>query len=321
MLSYLYDRQAVLRARDNLVHPAADKRAYALEILDVLLEPRHKSLLFPLFQELTPAARLARFAHDFPQHSEPLQSRLQELISASSARVDVWTKACAIYATGNASIEDADDELLNAVAAALSSPEATLRDAAFWALYAAAPTRLRTEVTKPQQADAQQNHLLLARLDTLTQGDTAMLSTIERVLFLRSVELFEQVPDDVLAWVAQSAQEVHLAKGDRFIAQGDLGDSLFVVVDGQVDILIEGKGRVANRGARSVHGEMGILASQPRTASCVAASDMTALKISREDFLDLLSEAPQLALGVIHVLVDRLDEASQKVASAAPVLS
>ncbi len=58
---------------------------------------------------------------------------------------------------------------------------------------------------------------------------------------------------------------------------------------------------------------MAILTSDLRTANCRAAIDVTALKIDREDFRELMVEKPELALGVIKVLADSLIEIRQKV--------
>ncbi|NJN84404.1 MAG: cyclic nucleotide-binding domain-containing protein [Caldilineaceae bacterium] len=132
--------------------------------------------------------------------------------------------------------------------------------------------------------------------------------------FLRGVDLFHEVPDDVLATVARAANEIRFAPGDRIITQGDPGDSLFVIVDGAVDVLIESKGRVADHGARNVLGEMGVLTNRPRSATCVATTETSTLQISHDAFMELLGETPRLALGVIGVLARRLDATSHQVA-------
>ncbi len=62
-------------------------------------------------------------------------------------------------------------------------------------------------------------------------------------------------------------------------------------------------------------GEMAILSERPRSADCVAITDITALRIDRDTFWELLAERPPLALGVIKVLVRRLDEATQRLSS------
>ena len=135
------------------------------------------------------------------------------------------------------------------------------------------------------------------------------LSTIERVLFLKGAELFDRIDGEDLAAVAHVAEEVQFAAGDTLIRQGDPGDCLYILVEGRVSISVRGVGVVATREAKHSVGEMGIISSRPRSADCVALSDGAALRIDRDDFWQLLTEKSQLALGVIGVLSQRLDEA------------
>jgi CRP-like cAMP-binding protein len=135
------------------------------------------------------------------------------------------------------------------------------------------------------------------------------LSTIERVLFLKGAELFDQIPGEDLVPVALVAQEVHFSAGETMIRQGEPGDCLYIIVDGEASIVIRGVGQVAVRQARNSLGEMGLLSRQPRSADCVAVTDVTALRIDQDDFWELLAEKPPLALGVIRALSQRLDEA------------
>jgi CRP/FNR family transcriptional regulator, cyclic AMP receptor protein len=144
------------------------------------------------------------------------------------------------------------------------------------------------------------------------------LSTIERVLFLKGAELFHQIPAEDLVPVALVAQEVSFDTGDILIRQGDLGDCLYIIVDGEVSIVIRGVGAVAIRAAKSSIGEMGILSQRPRTADCIALTKLTALKIDRDDFWELLAEQPSLALGVIKALSFRLDEAISNLRKLSP---
>ena len=78
------------------------------------------------------------------------------------------------------------------------------------------------------------------------------LSTIERVLFLKGVELFGQIAGEDLVPVAAAAHEVSFHAGKRFIQQGDLGDCLYVLVAGEASIVIRGVGEVATRQPKSI---------------------------------------------------------------------
>ncbi|MBI3243059.1 MAG: Crp/Fnr family transcriptional regulator [Chloroflexi bacterium] len=144
------------------------------------------------------------------------------------------------------------------------------------------------------------------------------LSTIERILFLKSAELFNQIASEDLAAVALVAQEAHFSAGETLIQQGDPGDCLYIIVDGEASINIRGVGPVATRQAKSSIGEMGIVSRNPRTADCVALTEVTALKIDQDDFWELLAEKPPLALGVIKALSQRLDEAVANLQKLSP---
>lgn len=135
------------------------------------------------------------------------------------------------------------------------------------------------------------------------------LSTLERVLFLRGVDLFQEISGEDLSLVTRVCSEVHYPARERFVIQGDVGDCLYVLVDGEVSVQIAGVGEIARRSSGDVIGEMAIISNRPRSADCMAATDVTLLRIDRTDFWDLMGGYPTLSLGVIKVLSARLYEA------------
>ena len=86
---------------------------------------------------------------------------------------------------------------------------------------------------------------------------------------------------------------------------------MYIVVDGEVDISIEGLGVILKRESKNIIGEMAIISRNPRSAHCLAITDITALKIDYETFWNLMEEKPMLAMGVTQVLSQRLDEANK----------
>ena len=127
-----------------------------------------------------------------------------------------------------------------------------------------------------------------------------------------SVELFKQIPSEDLVQVSQLTRQQRFQKGECFIRQGDIGNSLYIIVAGEVDVVVDGVGCVAKREVGSVIGEMALLSDSVRTASCVASSDLSVLQILREDFQNLMNEKPELAFGIMQVLIQRLEEASDR---------
>ena len=131
------------------------------------------------------------------------------------------------------------------------------------------------------------------------------MTVVERVLFLKGLELFSALAGEDLAAIAGIAEEVEHDQGEAVVVEGEPGDALFFVVSGRVTV--EKGGRpVAELGEREVFGEMALLDPGPRSATVRAATDVLLLSISREDFDDIMRDRPEVPIGVMKVLVRRL---------------
>ena len=137
-----------------------------------------------------------------------------------------------------------------------------------------------------------------------------MLSTLEKVLFLKSIDLFYQIPGEDLAQVALIAVEEPRESGEIIFSEGEPGDALYLVLDGKVRVHHQ-EGMVAELGERECFGEMALLDSAPRSATVTTVNDTNLLKIAREEFHEILAEKPEIALGIIKVLSRRLRTASR----------
>ena len=138
-----------------------------------------------------------------------------------------------------------------------------------------------------------------------------MLSTIEKVLFLKKVDLFEHIPPNDLAVIARISAEETIPKNRLIFKENDPGDSLYLIVDGNVRIH-KGELSFAEMANGQVFGDMAILDSESRSASATADVETVLLKIDREDFHELLHEKPIISLGIIKVLCGRLRAANKR---------
>ncbi len=138
-----------------------------------------------------------------------------------------------------------------------------------------------------------------------------MISTVEKVLFLKSVGLFSRIPGEDLARIAGIAQEVNFEQGQLIIQEDEIGDSMFLIIEGEVAVLRLAK-ELSRLGGRESFGEMALLDNEPRSATITAVSDVTCLKIEREEFYELMSEKIEIAHGIIRMLTNRLREANEK---------
>ncbi len=137
---------------------------------------------------------------------------------------------------------------------------------------------------------------------------SGVLTTIEKVLFLKSIDLFSQIPGEDLAHIALIATEETRDAGEDVFVEGDVGDALYLVLDGKVRVHRRDK-TIAELGERECFGDMAILDASPRSANVSAMTDASLLRIAREDFLEIMSEKHEIAAGIIKVLVRRLRDA------------
>ena len=132
---------------------------------------------------------------------------------------------------------------------------------------------------------------------------------VEKMLFLRHVPLFSKMVSSELGRIAHITQETDHPAGTKIIQEGEQGDCLYLIVDGEV-LIHKGETRLNILKPKSHFGEMSIIDGEPRSASATALVDCLTLRIDRRDFNELLSTRSQVAVEVIHVLNRRLRETS-----------
>jgi len=93
--------------------------------------------------------------------------------------------------------------------------------------------------------------------------------------------------------------------GDVIFREGDPATELFVIQQGQVAIQTNNR-LLDTLGERTIFGEMALIDGKPRSASAVAATDVTLVPVSEKQFLFLVSQTPFFALKVMRVLAGRL---------------
>jgi hypothetical protein len=133
-------------------------------------------------------------------------------------------------------------------------------------------------------------------------GGGEALSPLDRVLVMKTAEVFSEVPDDILAEVAGRTREVRLRKNEPLFRKGDPGTTMYVVAAGRLRVHV-GDRLVAELG------ELAALSSEPRTASVTAADDALLLSLDQESLFDLMLDQQEIAWGIIRVLVGRLVDA------------
>jgi NTE family protein len=136
-----------------------------------------------------------------------------------------------------------------------------------------------------------------------------------RARSLASVPMLAGLADDIdrgdtplqagpWADLAAGATQMTVRAGDWLFRQGEPGDSLYVVLTGRLEIVIEGETEKVIRilGHGDSVGELALLTESPRSASVRARRDSELLVVTREHFAKLLEERPEFAAGLTRVL-------------------
>ena len=138
----------------------------------------------------------------------------------------------------------------------------------------------------------------------------ATVPLMERVIVLRKVPLFADLPPEDLKPLATIASERRFEDADTIAEQGDPGDEMHIIVEGYVMVILrepDGHRRVlAVRSAGDVIGEMAVITSTPRMASLAAKGSVRLLTIERRGFEAMLRERPETSIALLRVLCERL---------------
>jgi ATP/ADP translocase/HEAT repeat protein len=294
LLSFLFDPHAIRRVRYNLLFGSASQRAVALEVIETLVGREVSAYVLPLLDNLTLEVAFTRLNGIFPQERLTATNRLETLLQQAGHRLFPWLGACALYTVGH----DRLNELIAPTLACLDSNDDILREMAAWAL-------CHLDALPPDRQEQLAQDLAPTVRLALLCGEKNMLSTVEKVIFLKTVSSFSAMPDDALADVALLLDEQEVRAGEQIIAQGDDGESMYIVVDGRVRVH-NGETTLNHLSTGDVFGELAVLASEPRSASVTAEEDSLLMRLEQHELYELLEYRSEVASGIIQVLTQHL---------------
>lgn len=128
---------------------------------------------------------------------------------------------------------------------------------------------------------------------------------VEKVLILKSLELFKDTPENILADLAPLMKEKQYEQGAEIFKEGETGDCMYIIEQGSIRIH-KGSTTLAILKDKEVFGELSLLDADTRSATATTETECTLYKIDQEPFYELLDERPEIAKGFIKILSQRL---------------
>jgi len=137
---------------------------------------------------------------------------------------------------------------------------------------------------------------------------------------LQASPLFEMLAQPELAFIAELCKPARFAQGEVVFEEGDVGDSLFVIVNGEVEVLHrqgkDGERVLAVLRAPDFFGEMSLIDKDHRSATVRARSDVALLHLTAENLVAFRKNHKDgfsfLLINIARVLSARLREANAR---------
>ncbi len=145
---------------------------------------------------------------------------------------------------------------------------------------------------------------------------TATLSLMDRIFFFKRVPLFADLSPADLKQVSAIASEDIFLDGEIIAQQGEQGDTMFVIISGEVRVCTmrdDTEVEIARRKPNEYVGEMALISREPRMANLIAIGDVRTLCIDQKSFAGLIRERPDVSLAVMRELGKRLKESARRV--------
>jgi small-conductance mechanosensitive channel/CRP-like cAMP-binding protein len=127
-------------------------------------------------------------------------------------------------------------------------------------------------------------------------------------LILRQQPLFRCLTDEQLDALLPRGRVVHFGRNEKLIQQGDSGDSMFILVDGEASVVVERNGGpkpVASLRPGDCFGEMSLLTGEKRSATVIAQADCQVVEIGKAVLAQSLKENPELLASLSELLARR----------------
>ena len=133
-----------------------------------------------------------------------------------------------------------------------------------------------------------------------------MLPEEEKLQFLKKTELFSELPETELKAICQIASEVAYPADATLFEEGDEGDSLYLIVNGEVSIIKAGTEVLFFNEKGYCLGEIALIDNKPRSATVKTVTSTQFLRITRHDFYNAMMREPRIGSGMFRVLNDKI---------------
>jgi type IV pilus assembly protein PilB len=146
----------------------------------------------------------------------------------------------------------------------------------------------------------------------------ASSDSVQLVQFLKNVRLFSELSPESLARLGSRLKTVDFPASEVIVREGAPGVSMYIIRSGLVEVRKKDPTTgidflVAQLGEGAAVGEMSLLTGRPRSATVTSVKNTVVFTLTRSDFRSLLTQHPEISLGLARILAERVEEATKHV--------
>jgi CRP/FNR family cyclic AMP-dependent transcriptional regulator len=132
-----------------------------------------------------------------------------------------------------------------------------------------------------------------------------VLTTVEKVIFLQDIDIFEYTSTENLAHIAAITDEIEFKANKTIFKEGEFPDAMYMVIEGRVSLTRENQ-EVMVAKQKDVFGTWALFDDEPRVATATTLESARLLQIDKEDFIDLLADHVEITQSILKVMAKRL---------------
>jgi len=146
---------------------------------------------------------------------------------------------------------------------------------------------------------------------------STLISLGEKILLLKEIEIFSDLSAAELAAISAITEELDYSSDQTVIKQNDVGETVFLIIEGDVDVIMEqpnGKEVIiAHISSGGAFGEMALIDDSPRSATIRTTAPSRFLTLHKQEFKETVMEYPRIALQICSVLSRRIRHLHHKI--------
>ena len=179
---------------------------------------------------------------------------------------------------------------------------------------------LDLELSGKLQTDKMARHVFIEAKNYIGVKEDVMASEVvvtDKILLLKKIEMFEGLTVAELAAVGSVTQDVHYQPGEVVIKRGDMGETMYLMISGEVSVHIGDESgqeiEVDRIREGDYFGEMALFEDVARSATIRTETDSRLLMLHKQEFNEIVKEYPEIALTICKVLSSRIRTLHEKI--------